>query len=100
MTKLLGRLGVLYDHVLIDSPPILLVADALELARLVDGVILVVRRNETTTDEAREVRAVVERLGINLIGCVLTDVKPVAGYGYGSYAPTAPVEPAAVRSGI
>lgn len=87
MTQLLDRLGVLFDHVLIDSPPILLVADALELARIVDGVILVVRRNETTTDEAREVRALVDRLGINLLGVVMTDVKPVSGYGYAPYAP-------------
>jgi capsular exopolysaccharide synthesis family protein len=87
MARLLERLGVLYDHVLIDSPPILLVADALELARLVDGVVLVVRRNETTTDEARDVRALVDRLGINLVGVVFTDVKPAAGYGYSPYAP-------------
>jgi hypothetical protein len=52
-------------------------------------VILVVRRNETTTDEAREVRALADRLGINLIGVVMTDVKPVSGYGYAPYAPSA-----------
>jgi capsular exopolysaccharide synthesis family protein len=92
MQKLLDRLGVLYDHVLIDSPPILLVADALELARVVDGVVLAVRRDETTTDEAREVRALVDRLGINLVGTVFTDVKISGGYDYAPYAPTRDVE--------
>jgi capsular exopolysaccharide synthesis family protein len=103
MAKVLDRLGVLYDYVVIDSPPLLLVADALELARVVDGVILVVRRNETTTDEAREVRGLVDRLGINVVGVVFTDVKPIGGYGYG-YGPYAPEQatetPAAVRSGL
>jgi capsular exopolysaccharide synthesis family protein len=87
MQHLLDRLEVVYDHVLIDSPPILLVADALELARIVDGVIPDVRRNETTTDEAKEVRALVDRLGINLVGAVFTGIKPVGGYGYRPYAP-------------
>jgi capsular exopolysaccharide synthesis family protein len=84
MTKLLDRLALAYDYVLIDSPPVLVVADALELARLVDGVVVVVRRNHASTDEARELRAMVERLGINLLGVVFTDVVP-AGLYYGGY---------------
>jgi receptor protein-tyrosine kinase len=84
MTKLLDRLALTYDYVLIDSPPVLVVADALELARLVDGVVLVARRNQSTTDEARELRAMVERLGINLLGVVFTDVVS-AGLYYGGY---------------
>lgn len=103
MTKVLDRLAVLYDDVVIDSPPILLVADALELARVVDGVIMVVRRNETTTDEAREVRALVDRLGINLIGVVFTDAKGPPSYSYGPYTPAQKSEerqPTAVRSGL
>jgi receptor protein-tyrosine kinase len=84
MTKLLDRLALEYDYVLIDSPPVLVVSDALELARHVDGVLLVVRRNHASRDEARELRALVERLGINLLGVVFTDVAP-AGIHYGGY---------------
>jgi capsular exopolysaccharide synthesis family protein len=84
MTELLERLVSTFDHVLIDSPPLLLVADALELARMVDGVVLAVRANSASADEAREVRALVERLGIHLVGVVLTDVeRPATYYGYG-----------------
>jgi capsular exopolysaccharide synthesis family protein len=84
MTRLLERLGVMFDHVLVDSPPILLVADSLELARSVDGVIVVARRNSATKDEAHEVRKLVERLGVNLLGVVFTDVRQGA-HGYDSY---------------
>lgn len=84
MTHVLERLSALYDYVLIDSPPLLLVADALELARHVDGVVVVARRNDVTSEEARDVRDLVERLGLNLLGVVLTDVEPVGGY-YGAY---------------
>lgn len=81
MTALLDRVGAQFDYVLIDSPPVLLVADALELARDADGVIVVVRHGHASSDEARELRATVERLGLNLVGAVMTDVEPVRQYG-------------------
>jgi capsular exopolysaccharide synthesis family protein len=91
MRKLLDQLALSYDYVLIDSPPVLLVADALELARHVDGVVLVVRRNNATTDDARELRALVERLDVNLVGVVFTDVTPAGSYGtYGGYRDVPP----------
>jgi non-specific protein-tyrosine kinase len=82
MRDLLQQLSQSYDYVLIDSPPLLPVADTLELARMVDGVILVVRRDRATSDEGREVQALVERLGINVIGAVFTDVD-TGGFAYG-----------------
>ena len=91
MKQVLDDLTGLYDYVLVDSPPLLPVADALELARMVDGVIVVARRNRVTSDEARRVRMLVERLDINLLGVVFTDVEPVAAY-YGSYEADQPSE--------
>jgi capsular exopolysaccharide synthesis family protein len=82
MVDLLDEVRTSYDYVIIDSPPLLPVADGLELARIVDGVILVVRRNRTTSDEAREVRDLVDRLGISLLGVVFTDSTPPASYYY------------------
>ncbi|MDX6510802.1 MAG: tyrosine-protein kinase [Gaiellaceae bacterium] len=81
MRDLLEDLAGTYDYVLVDSPPLLPVADALELAGMVDGVVLVVRQNNSTTDEAREMRSLVERLGIHLIGVVMTDVPSLGSYG-------------------
>lgn len=90
MTTLLDRVGVSYDYVLVDSPPLLLVADAIELARSVDGVLLVVRRGKASTDEARELRSTVERLGINLVGVVFTDAPSLGTYGTYGEAPDSP----------
>jgi capsular polysaccharide biosynthesis protein/MinD-like ATPase involved in chromosome partitioning or flagellar assembly len=84
MTEVLDRLGGQHAYVLVDSPPLLLVPDALELARSVDGVILVVRRNRSTLDEMREVRATIGRVGIALLGVVFTDAEPRSVY-YGHY---------------
>jgi receptor protein-tyrosine kinase len=85
MTTLLDHLAASYDYVLIDSPPVLLVADAVELTRAVDGVVLIARRNQSTTDQARELRALVERLDINLVGTVVSDAPAATGY-YVDYA--------------
>jgi receptor protein-tyrosine kinase len=81
MRDVIEEMAHMHDYVLIDSPPLLVVADALELARMVDGVILVIRRNRATSDEVREVRQVIERLGIHLLGAVITDVESAGVYG-------------------
>jgi capsular exopolysaccharide synthesis family protein len=90
MRRLVEGLGELFDTVIVDSPPILPVADTLGLAKLVDGVIVVVRAKSATSDEAHELRAMVERLDIPLVGVVVSDVAVRGGYGtYGSYTSVA-----------
>jgi capsular exopolysaccharide synthesis family protein len=99
MTAFLDRLAAEYDYVLVDSPPVLLVADALELARDVDGVVLVVRRDKASRDEGSELRTMVDRLGIHLVGTVLTDVEPVRQYGtYGDQPAAAQKKPRKSKS--
>lgn len=85
MRDLLAELAARYDHVVVDTPPLLPVSDALELAPMVDGVLIVVRRNRARRDEAGEVRSILESVGIQLVGTILTDV----ALGSASYAPYA-----------
>jgi succinoglycan biosynthesis transport protein ExoP len=73
MQQTVEELAQGYDSVIVDSPPMLLVADALELAKLADGVIIVVRLQHATRDDARELRSLAARLGIQLVGVVVTD---------------------------
>jgi non-specific protein-tyrosine kinase len=94
MRRLVEGLGDLFDTVVIDSPPILPVADTLGLAKLVDGVIVVVRAKSATSDEAHDVQALVDRLEIPLVGIVVSDVTVRGGYGtYGSYTSAAQDNP-------
>jgi receptor protein-tyrosine kinase len=94
MTSLLDRLSAMFDYVIIDSPPVLLVADALELARNADGALIVARRSASTTDDARELRATFGRLGIHLVGVVFTDTEPLGSYGgYEDRPATTPSSP-------
>jgi capsular exopolysaccharide synthesis family protein len=85
MKHLVDGLTRAFDYVLLDSPPILLIADTLELAKMADGVIVVARSAEITKDDAYELRNLAQRLGINLVGAVVTDVPIRPGYGYSQY---------------
>ena len=88
-----SRVGVLiedlsksYDYVLIDSAPILPVADAVALSRAVQGVLLVAQANRTSKGDVAEGLARLERVGARLIGVVLNRAQAggrEVGYGYG-----------------
>jgi capsular exopolysaccharide synthesis family protein len=73
-----------YDHVLVDSPPILGLSDAPVISRAVEGCVIVV---ESEGVAVRGVRASIERLrmvGAHIFGVVLTKVDQKSdGYGYG-----------------
>ena len=86
MKLLADGLAQAFDYVLLDSPPILLVADTLELAKMADGVIVVVRSSKATADDAHELRNLAQRLDINLVGIIVTDLPVRPGYGYSQYA--------------
>jgi capsular exopolysaccharide synthesis family protein len=81
LKTLLGRVTPVFDWVILDSPPLLPVADASLLADHVDGVILVVRAASTQTSTAE--RACQELQGRNVVGVVLNAVEKA--HAYGSY---------------
>jgi capsular exopolysaccharide synthesis family protein len=82
MSEILKALSSLADHVLIDSAPVLPVADTLSIAPRVDGVIIVCRAKTATSDNAREVRSTLERVGARLVGLVIAGVKVSSSHGY------------------
>jgi protein-tyrosine kinase len=53
---LLQRVGGLFDWIVLDSPPAVLVSDASVLAKVCDGVLMVVRSNTTPADVALRAR--------------------------------------------
>ncbi len=76
-----------FDIVLLDTPPLLQLADARIVGALADGVVLVVRAGQTMRDSAVAARQQLEEDGIPVLGVVLNDWDPkaVGYYGYEYY---------------
>jgi capsular exopolysaccharide synthesis family protein len=60
-----------FDHVLLDSPPILAVRDALVLSQTVDGTLFVMRPGAVSEKEAGQSRSRLQEAGCHVIGAVL-----------------------------
>jgi polysaccharide biosynthesis transport protein len=94
VSHILKELSQRYDVVLIDTPPILHVGDALTLASDVDGLILVARLPAIRRPILNELTRVLEncpgaKLGFALAGAHLEEGYG-DGYGYYYYSPYAP----------
>jgi succinoglycan biosynthesis transport protein ExoP len=75
---LIKRLTRLFDVVLIDTPPMLHMADARIMASNSDGVILVFRAGLTTREDAVTARNLFDRDGVKLAGSILNGFDPLA----------------------
>ncbi|MGK0298267.1 MAG: succinoglycan biosynthesis transport protein ExoP [Gammaproteobacteria bacterium] len=74
-----------YDYIIIDSAPVVAVSDALVLARIADGLVFVVKADETTIQLAKMgVKRLLE-LDAHIIGTVLNQVSPKKKSKYGDY---------------
>lgn len=87
MEKVLSRLRESADVVIVDSPPLLPVADTRVLLRLpeVDGVILVGRAGVSRRDHVRAAKRVLSQSGRRVYGMVVTDVKASMDSSYYYY---------------
>ena len=87
-SELLRKLHEEFEYVLVDSPPILSVADSRILATLTDAVVLVTRAYETPYEVVRRARSLLYGAGARILGVALNDVHlRKKGYGgkYGYY---------------
>jgi capsular exopolysaccharide synthesis family protein len=84
--EMLRRLREKFEYVLVDSPPLLSVADSRILATITDAVVLVVRAHSTPYDAVRRARTLLYGAGARILGVALNDVDfRRSAYGYGSY---------------
>jgi protein-tyrosine kinase len=81
--ELMAILTPHFDWILIDSPPVLVVADAIDLARAADAVLLVARGAVTPFDVAQRAQAAFSNSRI--LGFVLNAIKDVPGNSSYSY---------------
>jgi len=88
MEKVLHDLRGRFEHLVLDSAPLLLVTDATILSRLVDGVVLVVESGVTVRRALVRAHKILESAGGRILGTVVNkwDARNEGYYGYyGSY---------------
>lgn len=79
---ILARLQKLADYLILDSPPVLSVADAGILARKAGAVLLVAQPGKTRSDALKESVLNLERVRVRVLGVVLNKAGHRPGYYY------------------
>ena len=93
MEKLLNMLEEHFDYIICDTPPTTVVSDAAVLSRFIDGVLLVIRQNFSSTQQVKAAVQSLRDVNANIFGTVLNQYdlsadrkKSGSKYGYyGSY---------------
>lgn len=81
---LIARLRQLYDLVIIDSPPVLPVPDALIIGRWTDGAVLASRYDVSRAPQIERARRQLNNAGVPVLGTVINGMKSSDAY-YGRY---------------
>jgi len=84
MKVLIEKLSEHYDYILIDSPPVNVVTDAVILASQAAGTLLVARQKQTVKEDLQKAIEALQFAKANIFGLILTDVKD-GGLSYGKY---------------
>ena len=88
--KVLGELQKRYDRIIIDSPPVLPVSDAVVLSKYADTVVYVTKSDATAVNQVRHGLSKLERVSAPLAGVILNQLdirkaEKYSDYGYGGY---------------
>lgn len=85
---LLQELSKRYDHVVVDSPPVMPVTDARILGAVCDATVFVVRAEKSTRKVSVFARDVLQSVGTNILGVAINGLSRTRGYydaGYYQY---------------
>lgn len=83
--ELLAALSAIYDHVIIDTPPTLVVTDAAIVGRHVGTCLLVARYDKTTLHDLELSHKRLARAGVKVASVVLNRILKSSRYGYYAY---------------
>ncbi len=83
MAEFLERARKQFDYIIIDTPPVAIVTDAMLLARLADTTLFVVRQRYTSKNTLHLVDEIYRSREIKNAGIVVNDISMSGYYGYG-----------------
>ena len=82
MAKLLEDFTGQYDYIFVDTPPVNVVTDASVLAPELDGMLFVVRQNQSERESVARAISQLNRAGAKILGFVLNGAKLASGKKY------------------
>jgi Mrp family chromosome partitioning ATPase len=85
MKKLITALKQEYDYVIIDTPPVLVVSDAVALASEVDGTVLICRHQKSYVADIAKTLNTLSFAKANVLGVVVNDYTAKAKKMSGAY---------------
>ncbi|MEW9698207.1 tyrosine-protein kinase family protein [Paenibacillus sp. SI8] len=68
-----------YDHIIIDSPPLIEVSDTQSIAAIADGVVLVLNARHTKKKQAEVAREILDSINATVLGMIYNDEELPAG---------------------
>ena len=83
--QFLKEASEIYNYIFIDAPPILPVADATEIAPMVDGTVLVYTVGKIGRGVLKRAKASLDNIDAKVLGVILNNVKPEIGPDYFKY---------------
>lgn len=94
MNELINELKQIYDYIILDTPPVGLVSDALELTQFCDATLYITRQGVTKKGMLSVVNEKHKRSELHNISIILNDFQNKSkygynynyGYGYGNYS--------------
>ena len=84
MATILNELKESFDYIIVDLPPVNIVSDALSIANLITGMIVVIREDYTEKKELERCMRQLTLSNANVLGCVMNEAKSGSG-SYGKY---------------
>lgn len=85
MRALLDRVRESFDFVLVDAPPALAASDAIAMAPMVDGVLVVGRYETADREGAKRTTELLRKVEANILGVVITNLEVGKRYSYYHY---------------
>ncbi len=87
MENVLNSLKENFDYIIIDLPPVNIVSDAMSIAGLITGMIVVIREDYTDKKDLEQCFRQIKLSNVNVLGCVMNESENGTGaYGrYGKY---------------
>lgn len=88
MKDVIDELEKMYDYVIYDTPPVLLVTDAAALGKYMNGALLVVKHNATEKGLVLKAKGYLDSAGVKILGAIYSiySEKSVGNYYYSKYS--------------